>query len=71
MLISKTLRDAWWTSRLEDHDRRAYLRVGQDFFNAFNCQKVTGAARPMLDRLHALDGNEALILIASFTDHDQ
>lgn len=41
-----------------------HLRVGQHFFNYFNCHKVTSPGnREMLDKLYEMDGEEATAFI--------
>jgi hypothetical protein len=71
MFISKTLFDAWWHARIAEQQPgvKNPLRIGQQFFNDFNCHKVTSQpARRVLDKIHSLDGNDALIAIAQITD---
>ncbi len=50
---------------------RQHLRIGQDFFNYFQCHKVTGSDRGILDQLYELDGMAAHKLIAYLTDPSQ
>jgi hypothetical protein len=70
--ISSTLVDEWAESRMkpEAHDRRCYLRIGQDFYNYFNLHKMKNEENAWFcDRLHAADGHQAVNLIASIIDY--
>lgn len=52
------------------HERK-HLRVGQAFFNYFNCHKVTGKDRAQLDSLYEKDGDVAITFIRNLTDLTQ
>lgn len=52
------------------HERN-HLRVGQAFFNYFNCHKVTGKDRAKLDALYEKDGAAAIAIIRGMTDPNQ
>jgi hypothetical protein len=69
--FSNTLVQDWWKDFQSNTQRKTHLRVGQDFFNEFNCHKVQGPDRPFLDRLYNLDGHDALNAIHKITDFTQ
>lgn len=52
------------------HERK-HLRVGQAFFNYFNCHKVTSKDRARLDALYEKDGDAAIAIIRGMTDPHQ
>lgn len=60
-----------WRESPEGHNDRAHLRMGQSFFNWFDCHKVTGKDRNLLDKLYERDGSEAKRIIYMLTDHSQ
>lgn len=55
---------------MPEHERK-HLRVGQAFFNYFNCHKVQGQDRALLDRLYEQDGDKAWATILNMTDYTQ